>query len=511
MKRSQESQNVRNLPIIEPDNVSDPTIDGKNVHRSKRGRIRAAVLILVHLVILAHITHYFTTGRSVSPVEPSEAMYTLERGHVNAGAIFFALAILSTVIFGRFFCGWGCHIVALQDLCSYVLRRLGIRLKPLRSRLLVVIPFLVAFYMFCWPTVYRIWNQGRHPGFTDHLMTDNFWKTFPGPGIAVLTFVVCGGLVVYLLGNKGFCTYACPYGAFFSIADRLAIGRIRVTDACQHCGQCTAACTSNVFVSAEVKSYGMVVDPGCMKCMDCVSVCPNDALYFGLTEKKGFENPALARQEKIPPRRKSYDFSIAEELIGFVIVAIVVFAMRGLYDSVPFLLSVALGAISGYLVIQSWRFIRKRDLRIQNLRLKANSKTTRTGWLVIALGCIWFAFSVHSFLVQYYRYRGRHHLQQINLEWDDLFYTDVQADLTDEQKENIEGARSSFAITDGIGFVDVVEVKLGLASTNILQGNLEAGESYLRDAYRRNPPSTSAILRDFLATQNRMEEAIEIK
>ena len=25
----------------------------------------------------------------------------------------------------------------------------------------------------------------------------------------------------------------------------------------------------------------MVVDPGCMKCMDCVSVCPNDALYFG--------------------------------------------------------------------------------------------------------------------------------------------------------------------------------------------------------------------------------------
>ena len=22
--------------------------------------------------------------------------------------------------------------------------------------------------------------------------------------------------------------------------------------------------------------YGMVVDPGCMKCMDCVSVCPND-------------------------------------------------------------------------------------------------------------------------------------------------------------------------------------------------------------------------------------------
>ncbi|MEM9412849.1 MAG: 4Fe-4S binding protein [Planctomycetota bacterium] len=76
-------------------------------------------------------------------------MYALEMGHLNAGTIFFAAAILSTVIFGRFFCGWACHIVALQDMCSYLLKRTGIRLKPLRSRLLVLMPFLVAFYMFC--------------------------------------------------------------------------------------------------------------------------------------------------------------------------------------------------------------------------------------------------------------------------------------------------------------------------------------------------------------------------
>jgi hypothetical protein len=41
-------------------------------------------------------------------------MDTLENAALNAGAIFFAVALLGTLVFGRFFCGWGCHIVALR-------------------------------------------------------------------------------------------------------------------------------------------------------------------------------------------------------------------------------------------------------------------------------------------------------------------------------------------------------------------------------------------------------------
>ncbi|MBV9125098.1 MAG: hypothetical protein JO112_17215, partial [Planctomycetes bacterium] len=52
---------------------------------SSRGRWRAAVLIMVHLVVAAHLTHAAMAGRTLSPVEPSEAMYTLELGWVNAG------------------------------------------------------------------------------------------------------------------------------------------------------------------------------------------------------------------------------------------------------------------------------------------------------------------------------------------------------------------------------------------------------------------------------------------
>ena len=129
------------------------------------------------------------------------------------------------------------------------------------------------------------------PKFTNHLVTTNFWETFPSVAVAIPFLFICGFVTVYFLGQKGFCTYACPYGGFFGLADKFAPGKIRVTDACNQCGHCTATCTSNVLVHAEVREYGMVVDPGCMKCMDCISVCPNDALYFG------FGKPTIARPE----------------------------------------------------------------------------------------------------------------------------------------------------------------------------------------------------------------------
>ncbi len=126
------------------------------IRKSRRGKWRAAVLIALHVAIAVHITLFVVTGRTLSPVEPSESMYTLELGYVNAGFIFFGVALLSTLVFGRFVCGWGCHIVALQDLCAWIMKKLGVRPRPFRSRLLIWVPLLVALYMFAWPSFKRI-------------------------------------------------------------------------------------------------------------------------------------------------------------------------------------------------------------------------------------------------------------------------------------------------------------------------------------------------------------------
>lgn len=492
-----------------------PILDSRAQHERKkktgRGKIRAAVLIAVHIVILVHIWYFFEYGRTLSPVEPSETMYAIEHGHVNAGAIFFGIAILSTAVFGRFFCGWGCHIVALQDLCSYALRRIGIRPKPLRSRLLVVVPFALAFYMFLWPTIHRLWYEVPHPGFTNHLITDDFWKYFPAPVIAIATFVVCGGLIVYLLGNKGFCTYACPYGAAFSIADRVAFGRIRVTDACHQCGQCTAACTSNVQVHAEVNQFGMVVDPGCMKCMDCVSVCPNDALYFSLTNAQPVSEVISINSErngKSKQRKKTYDFTLAEEIFGLAVAAGSVYAIRRLYDITPLLLSTAVAIITGYLAIQFLRIFRKRDLRIQSFRLKRSGTITKTGWCAIICLSAWFAFNVHSFIVQYNRYQGKALLARVTASWPELLEGDsLRKRLSDDDRSNIEAGLKKLQLTDRIGLRDVMDVKLGLIYATMMKGDLQAAERYLREAHAINAPMMQAMLAEFLASQGRLDEA----
>jgi hypothetical protein len=133
-----------------------PSYSKTDIPKSKTGRWRAVALILLNLFMIAHIIQWRLMGRTVSPIEPSETMYTLQNGFVNAGFIFFSLAILATLIFGRFVCGWGCHILALQDLCGWLLKKMGLQPKPFRSRLLVYVPLGAALYMFVWPVAYRL-------------------------------------------------------------------------------------------------------------------------------------------------------------------------------------------------------------------------------------------------------------------------------------------------------------------------------------------------------------------
>src|SRR5947208_12493488 len=85
-------------------------------------------------------------------------------------------------------------------------------------------------------------SEPLFPKFTNHLVTSNFWETFPSVAVAIPFLLICGFLTVYFLGQKGFCTYACPYGGFFGLADKLSPGKIRVTDACNQSGHCTLTC-----------------------------------------------------------------------------------------------------------------------------------------------------------------------------------------------------------------------------------------------------------------------------
>ena len=447
------------------------------VRPSRRGKWRALALILVHVAAALHVWHWMRTGRTITPVEPSEAMQTLGQGLVNAGFVLFVALILSTLIFGRFFCGWGCHIVALQDLCTTVLRRLGLRPQPLRSRVLVYVPLAAAVFMFVAPTVVRLIIGSPAPDLQPHFMTDDFWDRFPGPGIAFLTFGVCGFLIVVLLGNKGFCTYGCPYGGIFGLADAVAPGRIRVTDACEGCGHCTATCTSNVRVHEEVRLHAMVVDPGCMKCMDCVSVCPKDALYFG------FGKPAVAKgapRAKTAPRR--FDYSWREEIAlgGLFLVSIVI--LRALYDHIPLLLALGLSSISAFVLVSAWRGLRLRDFRFARWPVRRGGRLTGKGLVFLVASALWATFLLHSALVQWNTLGGSRDLNQARASIDA-----ADGMVSPESRARLERAMTRLLRAERWGLYDSAQHQARLASAASYLGDHVTAEAHYREAVAKAP------------------------
>ncbi|MBL8756103.1 MAG: hypothetical protein JNK15_22610 [Planctomycetes bacterium] len=202
-----------------------------------------------------------------------------------------------------------------------------------------------------------------------------------------------GFLIVWWLGAKGFCTHGCPYGAFFATADRiLAPVRIKVTNACDACGHCTHVCTSNVRVHEEVAKHGRIVDPGCMKCLDCVSVCPKDALYVGLAMPK----PFTKSQQRVAARA---DFTWPEELV-LAIVALVstqwVWRAAWFGDGVPFLMAVGLGAITAVASVLLLRLLFRRAVTFQHMELKRSGGWTRSGRWALVLLVGWLALAGHT-------------------------------------------------------------------------------------------------------------------
>jgi cytochrome c-type biogenesis protein CcmH/NrfG len=470
----------------------------------KYSRWRAAGLVMVYLLFGIHIAHWRIHGSTLAPLELNEVLYTVELGILTAGFLFMVVALLSVLVFGRFFCSWMCHILALEDLSAWLLKKVGIRPRVVRSRVLLLVPLSAMAYMFIWPQITRL-AEGR-PLPALHIRTDtagwasfvttNFWRNLPGPWIIALTFGVCGFAIVYFLGSRSFCTNGCPYGVVFGFADRFAPGKIVATGECAECGICTSVCQSHVQVQEETRLYGKVVSPSCLKDLDCTSACPNERLHFGFTKPSFFTSWRRDGRRAIP-----YDFSLGEDLLMAAVFLVTLFVFRGLYQAVPFIMTLGLCGILAYLSVLTVRVIRKSDVRLNTLQLKQSGRMTTRGWVFAALAAALAIFIVHSGFIRYHEVKGKRAFEALEAG----MARDRQA-----QPELLTASLSHLQFCDTWGLIRPPDLDRKLARLYMATGSPAEAEAHIRRALANQPQDGEwrIALAAVLLTKSKVDEAV---
>jgi len=501
---------VVNWSLVIPAGTVDPPRPGADAaavpSRPRYSRWRAATLAGVYVLMGLHIAHWKIAGRTLAPLELNEVMYTLELGIVTAGFLFMAVVCIATLVFGRFFCSWGCHILALEDLCAWILGKLGVRPKPVRSRVLLLVPPIAMLYMFAWPQFSR-WLDAK-PSLGLHLASDtdgwasfvttDFWRNLPGPWVAAVTFLVCGFVSVYVLGSRAFCIYACPYGAVFKVLDRFAPGRIVSAGDCSDCGACTAACQSHVRVKEELVLHGMVVNPACLKDLDCVAACPSGKVRFGFQRP-----PGLRSFTDLRALRPRFDYSLREDLVMATVFIVVLTIARGLYDTVPFLLALALAGVGAFLSVFLVRAAAARDLRWNSLRIKDAGKWTAIGSVFVALAGLAAAATIHSSWIRAHEFLGARAMGALERSLATGAGPDPAA---------VETARAHLETCRRFGLMVPSRLEASIARLDEIRGDSAAAERGFRRVLGRHPDHLHArlALARVVARAGRPQEAAEV-
>jgi ferredoxin-type protein NapH len=230
--------------------------------------IRKAMLLvsmLVFPVVLSYLSPYVI-------------IMAASMGIVSGSALVFMGLLVSSLFFGRMWCGWLCPGGAVQEFAF------GANDRRVNGKKLDWIKWVI-WVVWLGLTLFLLINAG------------GILKVMPfigtTMGISVLEFhmyVIYYGVLLLLVapallfGRRWMCHTFCWMAPFMIIGRRIAnwlnLPGVRLkaySDNCIACGRCTAVCPMSLEVQA------MVLDRKtehleCILCKSCVAVCPKDVL-----------------------------------------------------------------------------------------------------------------------------------------------------------------------------------------------------------------------------------------
>lgn len=200
--------------------------------------------------------------------------------------------LLSTIFFGRFFCGWMCMFGTYNDIVNLIGKKvfkIKYKINPKVDSYLKYLKYVVLIFITCfiWTSLVTI-PSGSSPW--DALMQlTNPTYAFNNYliGLIILVFITIGDLFV----ERFFCRYLCPLGAIFSIVSKgriLSIKKERTV--CSPCKACTHKCSMGI----NLDNVDYVTSGECINCLNCTKICPKNNAHLALNKKAVNEYAAVA-------------------------------------------------------------------------------------------------------------------------------------------------------------------------------------------------------------------------
>ena len=236
----------------------------------KRQKVRRGIVFITFL-LLPIVFDYFS---------PAIPFFGAMEGIVNGSLMVFGMLFLSSLLFGRAYCGWLCPVGGLQECCMIAVDKKAKGGKLNLIKFFIWVPWLSAIILIFFL------NEGiKKLDFTYITIAHHGISLMDIKAYMVYYFCLTLALLICILGGKrGFCHYVCWAAPFMIIGSRIrkhfkySFLKLRCErEKCSSCGLCNKNCPMSLDVMNMVQTKEMY-NSECILCGSCADTCPKKAI-----------------------------------------------------------------------------------------------------------------------------------------------------------------------------------------------------------------------------------------
>jgi polyferredoxin len=172
--------------------------------------------------------------------------------------------VITTLLWGRVFCGFLCPFGALQDFIEMVVPQRFQRDMPrwLHDRA-SLLKYLILLLVLIPPTIAALAPSLVEDPISLYQFAEPFGTVFFLSSSVLLWVIAVGFLAASAVVPRFYCRFVCPLGAALAVVSGLAPFRIRRVEQCTLCNVCERSCPTGAIRGAEIDF------PECVRCNIC--------------------------------------------------------------------------------------------------------------------------------------------------------------------------------------------------------------------------------------------------